>query len=341
MQGRHNLWTAYKMRLKRRRLLFRAFRSRRQLAAVSDRTGGIASNAILCFSTVRNEILRLPFFLEHYRKLGVEHFLFVDNGSDDGTREYLAKQPDVSLWGTDHGYKQSRFGVDWLTWLQVKHGHGRWCLTVDADEILVYPHCDTRPLRTLTDWLDARNLPSFGALLLDMYPKGAVDAQTYQSGQDPFDILCWFDQDDYIGKMQHRSYYLSVQGGARGRMFFGDQPERAPHLNKIPLVKWNRRFAYVSSTHAALPRRLNDAFDMGDVQKPTGVLLHSKFLHIVIEKSREEKQRQQHFTHSDLYNTYYDRLISNPDLWSESSVNYTGWRILMESKVMLSGDWPE
>ena len=71
---------------------------------------------------MRNEIIRLPYFLEYYRKLGVAHFLIVDNDSDDGTGEYLADQPDVSLWHTTHSYKLSRFGVDWLTWLQIKIG---------------------------------------------------------------------------------------------------------------------------------------------------------------------------------------------------------------------------
>ena len=47
--------------------------------------------------TVRNEIVRLPYFLDYYRRLGAGHFLVVDNGSDDGTHEYLADQPDVSV----------------------------------------------------------------------------------------------------------------------------------------------------------------------------------------------------------------------------------------------------
>ena len=86
-------------------------------------------------------MIRLPHFLDYYRRLGVDHFLFVDNGSDDGTAEYLAAQPDVSLWATNHSYRLARFGVDWLGWLQWRYGHGHWCLTVDADELLVYPDC--------------------------------------------------------------------------------------------------------------------------------------------------------------------------------------------------------
>ena len=68
------------------------------------------------FATIRNEFDRLDEFLEHYRTLGVRHFLVVDNGSDDGSTELLQAQPDVSLWVTHASYRQSRFGVDWLTW---------------------------------------------------------------------------------------------------------------------------------------------------------------------------------------------------------------------------------
>ena len=73
-----------------------------QAAAVATRgrphRTQIAADDILVAATVRNEMIRLPYFLEHYRKLGVGHFLFVDNGSDDGTAAWLAEQPDVSLW---------------------------------------------------------------------------------------------------------------------------------------------------------------------------------------------------------------------------------------------------
>ena len=63
------LWTAYRMRWKRRRLLLRALRKRRQLRTIEDRTGQTGPSDILLFSTMRNEIVRLPYFLQHYRRL--------------------------------------------------------------------------------------------------------------------------------------------------------------------------------------------------------------------------------------------------------------------------------
>jgi len=333
------LWTAYKIRIKRRRLLFRALRKRRQLSGVVDRTVQIARNDILLFSTVRNEIIRLPYFLEYYRKLGVQHFLFVDNDSNDGTRAYLQKQPDVSLWSTRHSYKLSRFGMDWLTWLQIKYGHGHWCLTVDADEILLYPYCDGRPLRALTDWLDSQAIASFGVLMLDMYPKGPLDRQTYQSGQDPIEILRWFDADNYRGKYQPKLQNYSVQGGVRARYFFQEIPERAPTMSKTPLVKWNRRYAYASSTHSVLPTRLNHVSNTDTQDLATGALLHTKFLHVIADKSREEKERQEHFANSHLYDTYYERLSQSPDLWYPGAVEFRGWQQLEALKLLSKGLW--
>ncbi len=117
-------WGSYRLRLQRKRWRIRAFRKRHELTPVVNRTSLIRRGGILVFSTFRNENVRLPYFLKYYRELGVDHFLMVDNDSDDGGREYLAEQPDVSVWSTDASYKRSRFGVDWLNWLQLKYAHG-------------------------------------------------------------------------------------------------------------------------------------------------------------------------------------------------------------------------
>lgn len=326
------------MRWKRRRLLLRAFRKRRQLTVIADRTSNITSGDILVFATMRNEIARLPFFLDYYRKIGVRHFLIVDNDSTDGTRAYLEGQADVSLWTTAHSYKLSRFGVDWLTWLMMRHGHGHWCLTLDADEILVFPGLEGGDLVSLTGRLQADGQDAFGALLLDMYPKERLSTAKTAPGDDPFETLCWFDPAPYRATYQKKHQSLWIQGGVRERVFFRSRPERAPTLNKVPLVRWNRRYVYVSSTHSLLPPRLNHVFGatFGGLgrRQPSGALLHSKFLDLVVDKSAEEKDRREHFANSDLYEEYYDGLIADPILWHEGSVRYSGWRQLVELGLM-------
>ncbi len=333
------LWRAYRLRLRRRAFLLRALRKRRDLRVVVDRTGAIGPTAILAFVTVRNEALRLPYFLQHYRKLGVDHFLIVDNASTDGTMALLQGQVDVSVWQTSAGYRASRFGLDWLTGLMRRHGAGHWCLTLDADELLVYPHCETRPLRALTEHLQAEGRPSFGALMLDLYPKGPLAAQSYAAGQNPVEVLPWFDSGNHVVQVQPKMRNLWIQGGVRARVFFAGEPRRAPTLNKVPLVYWRRGYAYVNSTHAILPQHLNAVYDETGGEVLSGILLHTKFLPQVVQKSAEERQRHQHFANSGLYDAYYAGLTASPDLWCPASCHYDGWRQLEALGLMSRGGW--
>ena len=136
--------------------------------------------------------------------------------------------------------------------------HGHWCLTVDVDEFLIYPFCETRPLRALTDWLDASQIRTFAAMLLDMYPKGADARSALPRRPEPVRDCPVVRQRQL---RHHPQPALSATCGfraARARaLFFADEPEeRAPALNKIPLVKWDRDYAYVSlHPHAAAARR--------------------------------------------------------------------------------------
>ncbi|WP_299746452.1 glycosyltransferase family 2 protein [uncultured Tateyamaria sp.] len=332
-------WQSYRLRLQRKRWRIRAFRKRRELSRVANRTAQIRPTDLLCFSTLRNEAVRLPYFLDYYREMGINHFLIVDNDSTDGSLDYLVQQPDVSVWSTNASYKRSRFGVDWLNWLQMKYGHDHWTLVVDPDEFLVYPFCDTRPLRALTDWLDASSIKSFSAMLLDMYPKGRLDEQPYTAGQNPMDIASWFDSGNYMITKNKKLGNLWIQGGPRARVFFPEEPERAPALNKIPLVKWDRRYAYASSTHMLLPRGLNQVYDEWGGEKASGVLLHAKFLDTFTAKASEELDRKQHYAASVEYKAYAATLRDDPDLWCKWSEKYINWRQLEILGLMSKGNW--
>jgi hypothetical protein len=334
-----SVWERYRLRVRRKRYRFRAFRKRRQLVAVADRTGEMATNDILLFSTLRNERIRLPYFLRYYRELGVNHFLLVDNGSDDGSREYLQAQKDVSLWTTPTSYKRANFGLDWTNWLQMRHAHRHWSLTVDVDEFFIYPFSDTRPIRALTDWLDTYGIRSFPAMVLDMYPKGPIDAVPYREGQNPFEIANWFDSGNYMISKNPTYGNLWIQGGPRARTMFADHPAHAPSLNKIPLVKWDRAFCYVSSTHMLLPRGLNLVYDEWGGEKPSGCLLHSKFLSTMTAKVSEELERGEHFAASREYLAYAEKLKSDPDIWCKWSEKYINWRQLEILGLMSKGNW--
>lgn len=290
------------------------------------------------FACLRNEMLRLPYFLKHYRRLGVDQFLLVDNGSDDGTVEFLLDQPDVSLWQANASYKAGRFGMDWITALQWKHGADHWCVTADIDELLIYPDWENRTLHHLTDMLESDGLKAMGALMLDMYPKGPVGNHVYHPGDDPTTLLSWFDAYGYWAQLQPRMGNLWVQGGARARCFFAGAPERAPTLNKIPLIYWQRPYVYVNSTHNVLPPGVNKVYDAPGRQKPNGILLHTKFLPDAPQRARQEQGRGEHFANAELYKDYYASLGENPDLWCAESEHYQGWQQLVSLGLLSWGN---
>lgn len=328
---------AYRLRLERRRWQVRAIRKRRDLTPVAQRTSSIAKTDILAFSTIRDELIRLPFFLDYYRRLGVSHFFFVDNGSSDGTGAYLEAQPDVSLWRTDASYKSSRYGTDWLNWLKLRHGCGHWTLTLDPDEFLIYPYCDTRPLPALCHWLDQSDIRSFGTMMVDMYSKEPPGRLSYSEGADPFADLSWFDPANYMVRRNPKYRNLWIQGGPRARAFFANRPELSPSLNKIPLVRWDPRFVFISSTHMLLPRGLNQTYDEAGGEKTTGCLLHAKFLDVMIGKANDPDVRAEHFAGGREYDAY--ATAGSQSLWGSWSEKYAGWMQLEALGLMSKGNW--
>jgi glycosyl transferase family 2 len=109
---------------------------------------------VRAFMTVRDEILRLSRTFEHYRKIGVARFFVIDNGSTDGSKEFLLAQPDCHVFVTRNSYAESVYGVEWQNALLNEYGVNHWCLIVDADEWFVYPGFESRPLSDFTAYLD-------------------------------------------------------------------------------------------------------------------------------------------------------------------------------------------
>jgi hypothetical protein len=122
-------------------------------------------------------------------------------------------------------------------------------------------------------------------------------------------------------------------------VFFADQPEKAPALNKVPLVKWSSDYTYVSSTHMLLPRGLNIVYDDCGGEKASGVLLHMKFIDTLGAKAQEELSRGEHYAKSAEYIAYAEAFEDSPDLWCKWSEKYINWRQLEILGIMSKGNW--
>lgn len=312
----------------------------RQLACVQDRTGALGPKDILLVACLRNEAFRMEAFTAHYRALGVGHFLFIDNDSDDGFMDWASAQKDVSVWHTRASYKASAFGMLWCNALLRRYGTDRWCVCVDPDEFMVYPYMRTRSLHALGAWLDECQRPSFHCLMLDAYSDRPMSDTVLAPGQDPFEVCPYFDRDGYIQYLGWGSG-AAIRGGPRMRVHFRDRPAQAPALNKIPFVKWRRNHHYRSSMHDGWPFDLNRAERrLNGVRVPptTGALFHFKFLASLRDKAAEEMTRGQHYGGSVEYEAYHENETAEfhvPGI----SARYEGPEQLVDLGLMSPGRW--
>jgi hypothetical protein len=284
---------------------------------------------IRLFGVVRNEILRLPYFFDYYRRIGVKRFFIVDNDSQDGTIEFLLAQQDCCVFHTALSFQAARCGVLWINSVMDQYADGQWIVIADADEILVYPRCEQAKLPEFCTWLDRHGYQGVFALLLDMYSNRPLHDVNYKRG-DNFLFACnRFDRDYHfvrrLGLPFLKPAFPTIEpiGGPRLRLVFPEQntPKLWPRLRvklarrlsllalrfgltkkatnetfasqafKIPLVKWKRGYAFVTS-HRLNPIRLAPV---------TVALLHFKYFQDFRARVQDAVERDAHFDGSSEY----------------------------------------
>lgn len=267
------------------------------LERLDDRPIPPSGDEIRLFSRIRSEHLRLPWLLDFYRSQGVDRFFFVDNGSDDGSRDYLLSRPDTHLFLTTDSYAVYGGGMRWLNHLLNRYGSGGWCLTVDVDEVLAYPHAEQVGLKALTRHLEASGAQAMFGFMLDMYADASLHEVGYRAGDNPLDVCPFFDREGYIVRDQPDFPFRMVVGGLVSRFFY-DGKQDGVYLHKVPLVRWEEGLNYTSSTHTLFPLPLAEE---------TGVLLHLKYMADFIDRAKIEAQRKQYWRGAKRYTVFNRR----------------------------------
>ena len=174
-------------------------------------------------SCVKDEAHLIGPFFDHYRRAGIRDFVVVDNGSSDGTREWLAAQDDCTLYSCVDDFAAARGGMDWVETLLHRYATGRWGLYADCDEHLVFPHMDRLDIGSFVLGLSRKGFDSCRAVMVDMYSGeelGAGEARDLRL-QDRYDR---FDADYVVRRVPPRPWArdrqtpLQVFGGPRLRL---------------------------------------------------------------------------------------------------------------------------
>ena len=277
---------------------------------------------IILFTCLKNEVQRLPWFFEYYRKLGVEHFFVVDNGSTDGSTDFLRKQTDVHLFWTEGNYGEAASGMQWINSLVDKYGRDHWCMYLDVDEALIFPGIEYKNLRTVTDYMRSKGHEAFRTFMLDMYPdntRGIIRKEV----DDPMRVSPYFDN-NYKFFGSDVCPYIEVKGGIRNNLF-----QERVSLTKTPIITGNKEIKFLLSSHRITPARVSDM---------TGVLLHYKLMSDLGQRSLEEseqKNRKYFCNHRHLnYTHVLKKLGDDYSLLNPLTVRYESSEQLVELGLM-------
>lgn len=280
-----------------------------QLELITERASAerILKQKLFIIAAMRNEMIMLPHFLEHYRKLGVKAFIITDNCSDDGTREYLLEQSDVLLYSADTEYKHSQYGVAWQQAMLANHCTGKWALIADADELLVYPGYENKTLIEYVNEAEAQGYDCIRTDMIDMYPVGDLSDADFTKNA-PFDVANWHDKEPLnewaLGSGQF-SNSKNLLSSLRHRIDNNAEPN-AFVSQKYALVKYKPWMRFSQGIHYATGINASDTA----IQ-----FCHFKYHAGFKAKIEEEIKRKQHYDGAKEYQRYASMI-------AESSGNF-------------------
>ncbi|MEM8626163.1 MAG: glycosyltransferase family 2 protein [Pseudomonadota bacterium] len=274
----HNrfLWEKRKMRVRR------AFDH-----VAGPRRHQLAEHEVCAVILGKDVAFFLPELIRHHRALGVEHFLYIDNGSEDASLTLASREPGMLAVRTDLPYRE--YQTDFRRLAIEMFVDGGWVLILDADELFDYPGSERLPLPALTRQLDTIGHTAVVAQMIDMVPRVYDEGSLSRHYEEAIAVCRYFDIDHLqrYGYHDDRFFFspLTAQnrvtnpgiglmfGGIRGHLF-GEEC----CLTKHPLVKNAHPADPAANPHIAAGVTCSDF---------TAMLRHYKFVDSFVARERQ------------------------------------------------------
>jgi len=287
-----------------------------------------ALDELLVISVVRNGQFHVTSFLNHYRSMGVKHFVFLDNGSTDRTLEMLCAQAeDVTVLQTKVPYK--KYENTMKRYLAERFSSGRWNLCADIDELFDYPCSERLSLRDFLGYLNNNNYTAVVAQMLDMFSD--VPVQKLESKADdvlnakyPFYDISAITKEEYLWSERSNPAIKMHWGGIR-KMVFGTNNG----LTKSPLVLMDGKVRPFIRWHHPKGARMADI---------SCLLMHYPFVSSFYAKVKDAARTGRYGMRvTDEYRGYLRTLEGNTNLnvKFESARRFTGLEQLIEEQFLI------
>lgn len=208
---------------------------------------------------VHNEMHFLAPFLNHYRRLGVARFVFIDDRSTDGTSTFLTAQSDVVVLRSQRKYgdkigaadaaalglPHQRLELIWRMLLLEKFGLNQWSLHLDADEFLDLPQGQT--IHEFASTLDEEDGEAVWAAMIDMYPATVTDL-VGMAHDEIIDLnkSWYFDGQPHLA-LRHAKQPRTLHPGSRARLLHkyglnrkvSGTEHKVRQLFRLPIPRYN------------------------------------------------------------------------------------------------------
>lgn len=274
----------------------------------------------------RDNYRYLRSFLRHYRDLGVDRFVMIDEGSTDGSLPFLAQQSDVIILSAATSFAQSCRGQNWLNAVLMELPERQKLVLVDNDEYLVFSD-GSQKLPTLFAKMARLGMDRLCTLMIDMYPAAPVSAAVFDGASDtlPWEVAPLFDSHGYDLTIMSRGPRWT--GGVRGRLF-----DQRPTLNKYAVIFNPKAAIFDGTIHFPQPVTHNK----GPI---AGALLHFNYFSDFVEEHQRMVERGVHFQGARYYSDVLQKLGALDDAMAfdfagEPTRVYTGPAQLCEMGLM-------
>ncbi|WP_429072994.1 glycosyltransferase family 2 protein [Aeromonas veronii] len=251
------------------------------------------SSKLTVYSVIKNDSCFLKDWYEHYKKLGVERFIIIDDYSDVCTSETL-NYNDVYVFKPRVG-NFKLFKTFWIKCLcEIFQEKESWLLTIDSDEFLDPSAESVNGIGDIIARLEVNNKRFCGGILIDMMTSDKDDV-TQDNYLDKMDYHFFRKGTETYSYDKHPSikwafstrWELSYRLDFRFR-YYGT----IDSLRKFPLVKYSSDIQLNQGFHGLSFG--SNQFSADDFFSESGIVIpikHYKFFKVT---SRDEKEKLKH-----------------------------------------------
>ena len=272
-----------------------------KLTLVAKRIDSLAPSDVILITAFNNDDNFIRIFLEHYKKIGIRKFVFINNNSSDKTAGIIenfgaTQDVHIDIWRTNDKFNSKKM-MGWRQRLILHYGLNRWYIIPDSDELLVFAG---ENINDLIARLERDKVQTVGAVMIDLYSKLPLNRVGKIPPENILSEYKYFDADGYQTHLDHRCFI--VVGGMRNRIF-----NMLPLLQKYPVIYAKKDTLGIRS-HYWYP------YDINKNSKFLTALLHYKFLPGDLEKYAAHAKSEIYHNNSIEYKTYVAKIAKEPDL---------------------------